>query len=433
VPERSDRPEAMLATPARGTGGTQPGADAQADLDWAAWHAAYEDPDSVLGRRLALVQAQVRAALDAAPRGPIRAVSVCAGQGHDLIGVLAGHPRREDCSALLVELDARNVALANAAARGAGLDGVRAVAADGSLSDSYLDGVPADLVLVCGVLGNVSAQDALATVGQLPELCAAGATVIWTRHRNPPDLVPQLRERFEQAGFSELASADAPPFWVGVNRLQGAPRPLRRGVRWFRFIGQDALWPHLDTDTRAALSALFRPDCSLVELVEAMRALPVGLPSEPTAQSMLREARGTAADKHRFLAEVIGQRFPQLQPKIVHRVYTLDRARAAELYGDDVAALVPARGLTDVHTYLTLALPLAGAPELARRTLVVDATARGATWDGSSSLPLACGPGEDHPAGADAEQTLRMLVQEHCDPDERAALMSALAGLGRPD
>ncbi|GHD35622.1 hypothetical protein GCM10010335_31060 [Streptomyces galbus] len=30
---------------------------------------------------------------------------MCAGQGRDLIGVLAGHPRRDDVRARLVELD----------------------------------------------------------------------------------------------------------------------------------------------------------------------------------------------------------------------------------------------------------------------------------------------------------------------------------------
>ena len=91
-------------------------------MDWQAWHEDYADPDSALGRRLAVVQAQVRAALDRAPSGPVRAISVCSGQGHDLIGALAEHPRREDVSARLVDLDDHNVALARDAAQAAGLD-----------------------------------------------------------------------------------------------------------------------------------------------------------------------------------------------------------------------------------------------------------------------------------------------------------------------
>src|SRR5271166_4326835 len=94
----------------------------QASVDWHAWHSGYESPDSELARRLALVQTQLRGVIDSAPPGPIRVISVCAGQGHDLIGVLADHPRRADVSARLVELDAQNVALAQRAAAAAGLD-----------------------------------------------------------------------------------------------------------------------------------------------------------------------------------------------------------------------------------------------------------------------------------------------------------------------
>ena len=64
--------------------------------DWQQWHAAYDDPDSRLSERLRVVQSHVRAALDerAAQPGPIRITSMCAGQGRDVIGALAEHPRR---------------------------------------------------------------------------------------------------------------------------------------------------------------------------------------------------------------------------------------------------------------------------------------------------------------------------------------------------
>jgi hypothetical protein len=66
-----------------------------ADRDWYAWHAQYDRPGTVLARRLAAIQDQIRAALDTAPPGPIRAISMCAGQGRDLLGVLVGHARRD--------------------------------------------------------------------------------------------------------------------------------------------------------------------------------------------------------------------------------------------------------------------------------------------------------------------------------------------------
>jgi hypothetical protein len=50
-------------------------------MDWHQWHDDYDRPDSTLGRRLEVVQEQIRLALDAAAPGPLRAVSMCAGQG----------------------------------------------------------------------------------------------------------------------------------------------------------------------------------------------------------------------------------------------------------------------------------------------------------------------------------------------------------------
>ena len=47
--------------------------------DWARWHDAYEDPDSPLSIRLALVRRHLSDALTGAPPGPIRVVSLCAG------------------------------------------------------------------------------------------------------------------------------------------------------------------------------------------------------------------------------------------------------------------------------------------------------------------------------------------------------------------
>jgi hypothetical protein len=396
----------------------------QASVDWQAWHSGYESPDSELGRRLALVQAQLRAALDRAPPGPVRVVSVCAGQGHDVIGVLVDHPRRADVSARLVELDEHNVLLARRAAGAAGLDGVEAIAADASLTDAYAGAVPADVVLVCGVFGNISVADVANTIDQLRQLCAPAATVIWTRHRHPPDLVPHIRETLERSGFGEVAFGEAPPFAVGANRLLVAPQPLRRGIKMFDFIGYKALWPHLGAGERAALSALFRPDCSLVELVEAVRALPHGLPSERTVDGMLREGRGTCTAKHLFLAQVLAQRFPETEPALVHRVYRLDRARALELFGPAVAGTVPTDGLIDVHRYLTITLE--------GRRITLDVTLPGPPWDGRSPLALACGPGQDFPVGADPEAEKLALEGEHCDAAAREPFLAALAAAAKP-
>ena len=215
------------------------------ERDWVAWHDPYDDDGSPLHRRLQIVQRHVSATLDRAPDGPFRAISPCAGQGRDLIGVLHDHPRRDDVVARLVELDERNVELARAAARSAGLDGIEVVAGDAAVSDAYEGAAPAGLVLVCGVFGNISDADIARTIEFLPQLCAEHATVIWTRHRRPPDATPAIRACFDQGGFDEVAfeaSADL-LFGVGVERLRTAPAPLRAGIRLFDFVGYDSVEP----------------------------------------------------------------------------------------------------------------------------------------------------------------------------------------------
>ena len=101
-------------------------------------------------------------------------VSLCAGQGHDVIGVLPDHPRRGDVRAVLVESDARNVVLARRAAAGQGLPGVEVRQADAGLVAGFADVLPADVLLLCGIFGNVSDHDIRRTV-QTARPCAVRA------------------------------------------------------------------------------------------------------------------------------------------------------------------------------------------------------------------------------------------------------------------
>jgi hypothetical protein len=165
-------------------------------------------------------------------------LSLCAGQGRDVIGVLPHHPRRADVSAILVELDPRNVAVARRAADGAGLTQVNVFEGDAAVSDVYAPFVPADLVLACGIFGNITDLDIENTVRNLPMLCRSGASIVWTRRRDEPDLTPQIREWFRESGFEEL-SFDAPGATVsavGTARLVAAPPPFKTGFRFFTFI-----------------------------------------------------------------------------------------------------------------------------------------------------------------------------------------------------
>ena len=208
------------------------------ERDWYTWHHDYDEPGTVLARRLAAVQDQIRTALDAAPPGPLHAVSLCAGQGRDLIGAVARHPRRDDVSARLVELDPRNAATARAAAEAAGLPRVEVVTGDAALTDQYAGMVPAYLVLVCGVFGNMTDDDVRRTIGYCRQLCAHGGTVVWTRGRWEPDLVPQICDWFADRGFELGWVSDPAEGWgAGAHRFAGTPVPLERGARMFTFTG----------------------------------------------------------------------------------------------------------------------------------------------------------------------------------------------------
>ena len=206
--------------------------------DWAKWHDGYDDPSSFLSARLRAVRARLAAAIDAAPAGPLQLVSLCAGQGRDVIGVLSDHPRREDVRALLVEFDDGIAAVARRSAAQAELTRVEVRVADAGEVTRFADALPADLLLLCGIFGNISDHDIQRTVEASPALCRKGAAVIWTRHRRPPDLTPRIREWFAASGFDEVAFdalATDGLMAVGTSRLARAA-PARPPVgRLFSF------------------------------------------------------------------------------------------------------------------------------------------------------------------------------------------------------
>jgi hypothetical protein len=175
----------------------------------------------------------------------------------------------------------------------------------------------------------------------------------------------------------------------------------------------------LATRRPAGRDPLTAPSPTLLELVEAVRALDYGRPSERSVEAMVRERRGTCSAKHLFLAARLRELFPECDPQIVHRVYRVDRAQARERLGEQASALIPAEGLVDVHRYLTI--------DLNGRRTTIDATFPGPAWDGSSDLPLACGPGDDYPSAGDPNAEKRRLEAEFCDPELREPFIAALS------
>lgn len=206
--------------------------------DWVRWHADYREPGSPLHRRLDEVRARIRAAVGPAPAAGFRLVAMCAGQGDDLLGALAGHPAAARLAGRLVELDPVNAGILRERIAVSGLPW-EVVEADAADPDAYAGAIPADLVLACGVFGNIPDADVLRTIAALPAFCRPQATVIWTRHRQPPDLTPRVRAALAQAGFRERAhvAPDDVEWSVGVHRYErDTPGPLPAGPL-FRFGG----------------------------------------------------------------------------------------------------------------------------------------------------------------------------------------------------
>ena len=181
----------------------------------------------------------------AARQGPIRVVSLCAGQGRDVIDVVATHPRGRSVSALLVELDPaprrlRPRPCGGGRGRRAGPRSSRATPRSAALVRGRRARRPGP-----GVRGLRQHQCGRhhAHHRGAPGVLPAGVQVIWTRHRRPPDATPAIRADFAAAGFTEVAfeAPDGYVLSVGRHRLDGPPAHLRPGAKLFDFVGDGVL------------------------------------------------------------------------------------------------------------------------------------------------------------------------------------------------
>ncbi|MGH3697321.1 MAG: hypothetical protein ACRDRX_25610 [Pseudonocardiaceae bacterium] len=205
--------------------------------DYEQWHRRYDDPTSDLSWRLRTVQGYLRQAFDRYP-GPIRILSCCSGDGRDVLEVLAQRTDAERVSAVFVEAHpmiadrARRCAAAVAAH-------VEVRTADAGVTDTYLGAVPAQVVLLVGIFGNISDTDLARTIAIAPALCRPAATLLWSRARAGWDLNDMVRTRFATAGFTELDyttwDSDTWPA-LGVVRYDGPHMALPIGKQLFTFL-----------------------------------------------------------------------------------------------------------------------------------------------------------------------------------------------------
>ena len=189
--------------------------------DWVSWHRGYDDLESSLARRLVAVQHGIARVLDGLAAGPIRILSLCAGDGRDLGPVVAGHARRRDVDAVLVEQDVRLVTGARQRSREDGLaDQVAVRQGDAGDVSLFSDVCPVDLLMLCGIFGNISDADIATTVNATTQLVAPRGFVIWTRGSFEPDRREQIRTWFRECGCDEISyEAEPNGYGVGVAQL----------------------------------------------------------------------------------------------------------------------------------------------------------------------------------------------------------------------
>jgi hypothetical protein len=206
--------------------------------NWSGWpQRAYLRPHYL--ERLQVVQQHLAECLDQAPPGPLRIVSLCAGDGRDVIGVLQAHGRRSEVEAYLVELNGQSVADGARQAAAAGLEKVvHFIHTDATDYSNYKNLVPCDIVLVCGVWGHVPVNDRTKLIRALASFCKPGATVIWTRSISKGTLrVQEVQSQFDGSSWSpvRLSTTSDEKWAVGTYRFRGPSLELPSGGRIFNF------------------------------------------------------------------------------------------------------------------------------------------------------------------------------------------------------
>lgn len=214
--------------------------------DWALWHRHYDRTDSSLVQRLEAVRHELRRALSEAPRdagGAVRLTTICAGEGRDVLPVLAELDGDPPVEATLIELDPLLAERARTRASELRLSSVDVRTADAGTCATYRDVPRANVLTVCGVFGNISVEDMRRTVTALPGLLAPSGIVVWTRGVRDADWTADIRAAFAAHGFTEVSFTSTPEgdFRIGVHQLTADPLGVPAGqaqydARMFTFV-----------------------------------------------------------------------------------------------------------------------------------------------------------------------------------------------------
>lgn len=205
---------------------------------WSNWPAMSYQRTSYR-KRLRVVQDHIAECLDRAERGPVRVVSICAGDGRDVVGVLETHERREDVSAWLVELDPKSVEAGIAARDATNLKKqVTFVLGDATDFATFKNILRCDIVVVCGVWGHVPPEERLRLVQALGKFCKPGGFVVWSRRMDRGQFrFADVQSLFESNSFERVnESVTSDGKWaVCTHRYIGTTADVPTSGRIFNF------------------------------------------------------------------------------------------------------------------------------------------------------------------------------------------------------
>ncbi len=212
-------------------------------MDWAEWHKRYESVPS-LQERLAVVCEEISLAISATRTKPVRILSICSGDGRDVILSTAASKLRKSISGVLIELNPDLVARGRSTIKEFSLqEEISFQCSDATKSETYRSIAPAHIVVLSGVFGNLKYEDVGLLIDSLRSLCEPKARVIWTRNLNEfgdgETVVGGIKKLFANVNFTEASYTKTPSgvFAVGTHVYEGETLNLPARPVLFRFSG----------------------------------------------------------------------------------------------------------------------------------------------------------------------------------------------------
>lgn len=215
--------------------------DGRQAIDWKDWHAIYDRPSGANARLLA-VQKAVSECLALLPAGPVKLLSIFAGDGRDIIPVVAGSMRRNEVNCQFIEINKALVRAGRQRAEAHGMsDKMQFECADATSPESYTGSVPVDCVLASGVFGNLLPEDVVRCIKALTGMLKTGGLLVWTRSRcagSGESGIAAIQAALQGQGFVERNRGGCAKFLVACHQFLNSTTRLE-GPELFRFT------PHL--------------------------------------------------------------------------------------------------------------------------------------------------------------------------------------------